>query len=357
MAKKVIIAAGGSGGHIIPAISIAKALVERKVEILFVGNRNSMEEKLAQNEGFPFAGINVQKLHRSFTFAHLKFPVRLIQSITESRCIIRAFQPDLFLGTGGFVSGPVGYAAHRLHIPIFLQEQNSFPGLTTRLLAKKARKIFLGNQGAAKYLPSEKLIFSGNPINSNVLEERSKLDFKQLGLRQESTKVFLFGGSQGSLILNRNLFPIIEHILKNDIEIVWQIGSYSFAEFYPKVKDKKGVFAFEFSNGMGKILNSVDFVIARGGAISLAEIETKKLPAILVPLPSAAGNHQYFNAEELVEKGVAIMLPQKELSPAILLDNILKMKENLDSFRKNFGDSHHPQAAQMIVNTMMRYWG
>ncbi|MDO9578862.1 MAG: undecaprenyldiphospho-muramoylpentapeptide beta-N-acetylglucosaminyltransferase [Candidatus Cloacimonadales bacterium] len=355
--KKVIIAAGGTGGHIIPAISIAKALERNGVEILYVGNRDSMEEKLATNAGFNFAGIDVQKFHRNFTWEHVKFPIKLLKSISDSKKIIRLFQPDAFIGTGGFVSGPVGYAAHKLKIPIFLQEQNSFPGATTRILSKSARKIFLGNQGAAKFLPKEKLIFSGNPINISVMEAKGKLDFEKLGLKENSIKVFLFGGSQGSLILNKNFLPIIDEILANDIEIIWQIGNFSYAEFYPKVKDKKGVFAFEYTSEMGKVLNSVDFVIARGGALSLAEIETKKLPSILIPLPSAAGNHQFFNAEELVEKNVAILLEQKYLTSASLLDNILLMKDKYKIMKKNFGDSHHLQAVQTIVNAVMRFLG
>jgi len=353
--KKVLIAAGGTGGHIIPAISIAKALQMKDIEILYAGNRNSMEEKLAKDSGFNFTGIDVQKFHRSFTLSHLKFPFKLIKSIYDSKKIIKHFQPDLFIGTGGFVSGPVGYAAHLYKVPVFLQEQNSYPGVTTRILSKYAAKIFLGNQGAARYLPKEKLIFSGNPINTSVIAEQEKLDFEKLGLKKESTKVFLFGGSQGSLILNKNFLPIIDELLQNNIEIIWQIGKYSFDDFYPKVKEKKGIFAFDFSSNMGKILNSVDFVIARAGAISLAEIETKKLPSILVPLPSAAGNHQFYNAEELVLKDVAIMLEQKVLGPSILFDNILKLKEKHKIMKTNFGESHHSQATQMIANAVLRF--
>lgn len=355
--KKVIIAAGGTGGHIIPALSIAKALQQHDVEILYVGNINSMEEKLAEKSGLDFAGINVQKLHRSLTLAHLKFPFKLLDSINESKRIIRKYQPDAFIGTGGFVSGPVGFAAYKLKIPIFLQEQNSFPGLTTRKLSRFAQTIFLGNQGAARYLPKEKLIFSGNPINSSVIDEKGKLDFEKHGLKNDSIKLFLYGGSQGSLILNKTFLPIIDQILNEGIEVIWQIGSYSFEEFYPKVKDRKGIYAFDFTYEMGKVLNSADFVIARGGALSLAEIETKKLPAIIVPLPSAAGNHQYFNAMELVNKRTAILVNQKDLSPSSLLKNIMKMKKEFVSMKTNFTESLHVQATQTIMNAVIRYLG
>ncbi|MCD6176886.1 MAG: glycosyltransferase [Candidatus Cloacimonetes bacterium] len=153
--KKIIIAAGGTGGHIIPAISIAEELKEKGVQILFVGNRNSMEQKLTMKHNIDFAEINVQKFYRKLTFAHFKFPLKLIKSIIDSKKFIRNFKPDAFLGTGGFVSGPVGYAAHLLKVPIFLQEQNSYPGATTKILSKYAVKIFLGNQGAKNIYPKK----------------------------------------------------------------------------------------------------------------------------------------------------------------------------------------------------------
>lgn len=350
MPRRVIIAAGGTGGHIFPALSIAAELTKNGMEILFIGNRNSMEEKLAKQAELAFAGIDVQKLHRSFTLNHLKFPYKLLKSILESKRIIEQFRPNTFVGTGGFVSGPAGFAAHLKKIPIYLQEQNSFPGLTTRMLSKYARKIFLGNPGAARFFPQEKLIFSGNPINLSVIQEKSKLDFKDIGLKPDSIKVFLFGGSQGSLILNRCFFPIIDDLLSEEIELIWQIGSYSFAEFFPKVKDKKGVYAFEFSNEIGKILNSVDFAICRGGALSLAELETKKIPSIIIPLPAAAGNHQYFNAMELVNKDVAIFMDQKQLNQESLFKHILQMKEKYLMMKENFQDSVHQNAVKKIAD-------
>ncbi|MCF7793769.1 MAG: undecaprenyldiphospho-muramoylpentapeptide beta-N-acetylglucosaminyltransferase [Candidatus Cloacimonetes bacterium] len=354
MRKKVIVAAGGTGGHIFPALAIAKKLRENDVEILYVGNKNSMEEKLATKAGFDFSPINVQKLHRNLTAKHILFPIKLFKSIQDSKQIIRNFQPDAFVGTGGFVCGPVGFAAHKCKIPIFMQEQNSFPGLTTRKLSKYAKKVFLGNKGAAKYLPKNILAFAGNPINTSVVQEESQIDFDEGNLKKDSLKLFLYGGSQGSYILNKALFPIIDKILQAGIEIIWQIGKYSFDEFYPKVKGKNGIFAFEFTHEMGKILNSTDFVICRAGALSLAEIETKKLPAIIVPLPSAAGNHQYYNAMELVDNKTAILLEQKNLTPKILFEKILDIQENHPKMKANYKDSLHVNAAEVIVKTILR---
>ncbi len=352
--KRILIAAGGTGGHIIPALSIAGELRNKGVEILFVGNKNSMEERLAAKSGIPFRGINVQKFYRKFTFTHIKFPFKLLKSIADSKKIIDEFKPDAFLGTGGFVCGPVGYAAHLKKIPIFLQEQNSFPGATIRILGKYAEKIFLGNEGAKKYFKPVKVIYSGNPININAISEIKKIDFENLGLKKDSVKLFLLGGSQGSLVLNKTLFPIIDELLENGVEIIWQIGRYSFNEFYPKVKGKKGIYAFEFTDEIGKIYNSVDFILARSGALTLAELETKKLPSILVPLPSAAGNHQYFNAMELKKKKVAEIIEQKDLDPEVLKEAIFEMKKNYKKMEESFGESKHTEAAKLIANLILR---
>ncbi len=352
--KKVIIAAGGSGGHIIPAISIAEELIKNNVDVLFVGNKNSMEQELTAKREITFKSINVQKFYRKITLAHLKFPFKLFKSIHNSKKIIRDFQPDAFIGTGGFVSGPVGYAAYLKKVPIFLQEQNSYPGATTRILSKYAEKIFLGNKGAEKYLLGNKLVFSGNPINNRITEETEKIDFAEFGLKENTTKLFLLGGSQGSMVLNKTFLPILDELLENGIEIIWQIGKYSFNEFYPKIQNKKGIYGFDFTDEIGKIYNSVDFVIARAGAISLAELETKKLPSILIPLPSAAENHQYYNAMELQGKGVAMILEQKDLTSELLKSMIYKMQNNFKDMHEKFKQTHHRESVKTIVNYIMR---
>ena len=352
--KKVIIAAGGTGGHIIPAISIAEELIKNNIDVLFVGNKNSMEQELTAKREIAFKSINVQKFYRKITLAHFKFPFKLLKSIHDSKKIIRNFQPDAFIGTGGFVSGPVGYAAHLKKVPIFLQEQNSYPGATTRILSKYAEKIFLGNKGAEKYLLGNKLVFSGNPINNRIIGETEKIDFAEFGLKENTTKLFLLGGSQGSVVLNKTFLPIVDELLENGIEIIWQIGKFSFNEFYPKIQNKKGIYGFDFTDEIGKIYNSVDFVIARAGAISLAELETKKLPSILIPLPSAAGNHQFYNAMELKKKKVAEIIEQKDLNPEVLKETIFETKRNYMKMKEDFEDSKHIEAARIICDFIVR---
>ena len=355
MEMKILVAAGGTGGHIIPALAIVSELQEKNCRIFFVGNKNSLEEELVQRSGISFESIDVQKFYRKFTLKHLKFPFKLINSIMISKRIINDFKPDAFLGTGGFVSGPVGYAAHLKRIPIFLQEQNSYPGATNRMLAKHAEKIFLGNKGAKKYFRDNKILFSGNPVNSDIIGEKEKINFEKYGLKKDSPKLFLYGGSQGSLILNNNLLNIIDDLLSEGIEIIWQAGKHSFQKMKREVNNKKGVYIFDFSNEMGKIYNSVDFAIARAGALSLAELETKRIPSILVPLPSAAGNHQYHNAQELVEKKIAFLLEQKDLNPENLKEKIFEMRDNHIEMRKNFGESIHLDSAGIIAEEILEF--
>jgi UDP-N-acetylglucosamine--N-acetylmuramyl-(pentapeptide) pyrophosphoryl-undecaprenol N-acetylglucosamine transferase len=176
-----------------------------------------------------------------------------------------------------------------------------------------------------------------------------------LGLKPDTKKIFLFGGSQGSVILNNTFLPIIDDLLALGYEVIWQIGKYSFEEFYPKVKGKKGVYAFDFTNEIGKIYNSVDLAIARAGALSLAELETKKIPSILIPLPSATENHQYYNAMELKEKRVAEIIEQKSLNSDELKEMIVKMLQNIDKIKKHFTSSIHADAPKNIAKEIIGF--
>jgi UDP-N-acetylglucosamine--N-acetylmuramyl-(pentapeptide) pyrophosphoryl-undecaprenol N-acetylglucosamine transferase len=349
---KCIVAAGGSGGHIMPALAIANKLREKEVSILYVGNKNSMEEELAAQHGLDFRSIDVQKLYRSLTWRHLYFPYKLMKSIKLSRDIIKEFQPDFFLGTGGFVSGPVGYAAKLEKVPIFLQEQNSYPGLTTRLLSSHAKAIYLGNVSAEKYLKNT--YFTGNPISESIMKTTEKLDFAEYNLSSDSFKLLLLGGSQGSVALNNTLVPIVNDLLSAKIEIIWQAGKRNFASINAAFGKRKGVYVFSFTDKMSQIYNSVDLIFSRAGAITIAEIEWKKIPAILAPLPSAAENHQYFNALELENKNIALVLDHKHLTSYNLKECILNMKANYEQFKSNFIHEKQIHSAETIASLILK---
>lgn len=355
MKKRAIIAAGGTGGHIIPAIAIAKELQKRDVEILFVGNNNGMEKKLAQNANLNFAGIDVQKLYRKITPKHILFPYKFIKSIIDSLAIIKRYKPDFFVGTGGFVSGPVGIAAKMKNITIFIQEQNSFPGITNRVLAKFAKLVFLGYDSAKRYFPRGKTFFSGNPINPSAIDTDEKIDFARYNLSTDSKKIFLLGGSQGSRFMNGFMDKIVSRLLEKGYEIIWQTGKWDIEFYQKKYHDTKGLYLFGFTNEIGKIYNSVDIVISRAGAIALEEIKFKKLPSILIPLSIAAGNHQYFNALEMKKKGISYLIKESNMTEEKLFETIERAINNREKIMENFKKITIGNSASVIAKEILKY--
>lgn len=347
-----IFAAGGTGGHIIPAIAIATELKKMGITIIFVGNKGGMEEKLVKNAGIDFVGIDVQKLYRKLTLKHILFPYKLIKSVMDSIKIINLYQPDFFVGTGGFVSGPVGIAAKMKKIPLFIQEQNSFPGLTNRKLGKFAKLIFLGYDSAKRYFPADKTVFSGNPINPIDTDE--KIDFAKYNLTENSKKIFLLGGSQGSRFMNGFLDKIVDRLLKKSYEIIWQTGKWDIEFYQKKYNNKKGLYLFDFSSEIGKIYNSVDMVISRAGAISLEEIKFKKLPSVLIPLSIAAGNHQYFNALEMKKAGISSYIKESDMTAEKLFDAIESTMQKRDEIMENFKNITMRKSASVIAENILR---
>jgi len=352
--KKIIISGGGTGGHVIPALAVAKELKQLNFEILYIGNEDSIEQKMLRNSGLEFKAINVQKLYRKFTLAHFKFPFLLLKSLFDCWKIFTEFKPDAYLGSGGFVSGPAGIIAKLKRVPIYLHEQNSFPGLTNRKIGRFATSIFLGNKGAASYFCGKRTLYVGNPINPSVINYK-EISPETLGLSADTTKLFLVGGSQGSYILNKNLLEIISYLLDHNYEIIWQVGKYSFNEFKRKVGDMMGVHIFDFSENIGAYYHLADIAIARAGALTLAELETREIPTLLVPLPNSAGNHQLYNAQEFVGKNLGMLLEQKNLHPQTLRNNLEKLNAKLDTYKESFKPAVHITAAKEIANYLNRY--
>ncbi|MFA7056588.1 MAG: undecaprenyldiphospho-muramoylpentapeptide beta-N-acetylglucosaminyltransferase [Candidatus Cloacimonadales bacterium] len=349
---KFIISAGGTGGHIMPAISIAEELRKRGHEILYIGNKNSMEEKIVAKREFPFEAINVQKLYRSFTFKHFLFPFKLFTSIIKVKKIFKKYKPDAYIGCGGFVSGPSGFVARGNKVPYFLQEQNSYPGLTTRALEAHARNIFIGQTNAQDYLKNKKVVYSGNPLNKNIIESTRLADMTPYSFDKNKKTLFLIGGSQGSRFLNILLDKALDSLLKK-YNIIWQLGKGNLAQFEKTNKDKPGLYMFEFSYEIDALYNIADIAICRSGAITIAELEVKRIPAILIPLPTSAENHQHKNALEQSAKNIAITLEQINLDDKALIQEIDKMSELLDYYKSNFTHCVHLEAVNTIVDSVL----
>lgn len=310
---RVVVAGGGTGGHVFPAIHIAEAIAKKwQSELLFFGTKKGLESKLIPQRGYRLITIPVSGIHRRFTLKNISFPFKLIHSLSICKRELKDFKPHLVIGTGGYVMGPVLRTAVRLGIPVVIQEQNSFPGLTTRVLARRAEMICLGYEEAGKYLTEAKrVIVTGNPVICSKPAESKKQLYDFFNLRQGLITLFVFGGSQGALNINQAIEKmIVNGDLPKSCQVLWQTGKQHFDYYNNRLKEQKWdhVSLFPFINDMSKAYSIADMVVCRAGAITLAELMAYGIAAILVPLPSAAGDHQYKNAQALVQKQAALVV-------------------------------------------------
>jgi len=332
---KVIVSGGGTGGHIFPAIAIAKSL-EKKVEdieLLFVGAKDRMEMQKVPDSGYKIEGLWISGFQRSFSRKNLLFPFKLISSLIKSRKIIRRFQPDLVIGTGGFASGPLLYEASRKGVPSVIQEQNSYPGITNKLLAKSVQKICVAYDNMERFFPKEKLIFTGNPIRKEILNSSNKREegknfFK---LHNRRITVLVVGGSLGAKTINESINNNLGEFKKNKLNLIWQTGvSYeNQAKESVKNLNESGVQSYKFIKEMDLAYAVADVIVSRAGAIAISELCFVGKPVILVPSPNVAEDHQTQNAQSLVNKNSALMVKDVE-SRLKLVEKIKSLSENKD---------------------------
>ncbi len=342
---RVVIAGGGTGGHVFPALSIAEGLKEKwQCEFLFFGTKRGLESKKMPERGYQLKLIPVAGFHRRFTINNLVFPFKLLRSMQICRKILREFNPHLAIGSGGYVMGPVLKSAIGMGVPTAIQEQNSFPGITTRLLANKADIIFLGYPEARTYLKqAKKLIDSGNPISFQKTTVKAEHIYKDYGLNKELKTILIFGGSQGASNINKAIQQLLElGALRKNVQLLWQTGELSFEKYNNFIiqKQMKNVVVKPFINEMNKAYAIANFAICRAGAITISELMAAGLPAILVPLTSAAGNHQYKNAARLQQKQAALLVEDNEN----LSNNLLKVIDRLitdHDFRNKLAENIH----------------
>jgi UDP-N-acetylglucosamine--N-acetylmuramyl-(pentapeptide) pyrophosphoryl-undecaprenol N-acetylglucosamine transferase len=349
---KLIIGAGGTGGHIIPAVAIAIEMSLRNWDVVFIGNKNSMEESIVDNNHLAFLPIRVQKIYRKLTFEHLKFPLLLITSILKCLTYFRLHKPDAVLCTGGFVSGPVAIAAIILGKPLYFQDGNSYPGLTTRILARFSKHIFIATERAMNHLKQSSCVLSGNPIQKYQKLDKNQIVWSDYNLGKSSLKLFVIGGSQGSAKINETVAGCIDDLLKKNIEVIWQTGKLNKNKYVAQFISHKGVHIFDFTDKMNQYYQMADMAISRAGALSIAELEEHKVPTIFIPLPTAAENHQYINAVTQKEKGLGLVLEQKDLDSNALIDCINQLSGNLPDFIKKLGLLGENNATQLIADTI-----
>ena len=344
---KIVFAGGGTAGHINPALAIAGYVKLRQpdAEILYIGNKGGMEERLVAQAGYEFKSISIQGFSRKLTPAGIKKNIvtakKAITASKEAKKILSEFQPDICVGTGGYVSGPVLRAADKLGIPIIIHEQNAFPGVANKMLAKRAARVMLAMPAAKKHFPENcNFVNTGNPVRGDILTADKEQARKELGLDGRPV-ILSFGGSLGARIINESLADIIARSAKDGkYQHIHAYGQYG--KWFPDLLKEKGVDLEnatnldirEYINDMPTCLAAADVVIARAGAITLSEIEVKGKPSILIPSPNVAENHQYHNAMSLVEKNAAVMIEEKDLTPEKLTEEIDKLASDPDRLRE-----------------------
>jgi UDP-N-acetylglucosamine--N-acetylmuramyl-(pentapeptide) pyrophosphoryl-undecaprenol N-acetylglucosamine transferase len=354
---RVILSGGGTGGHIFPAVAIANELraIDPTVEILFVGASGKMEMDKVPRSGYKIVGLPVSAFHRGFSARNFLFPFRLVASMLKASGVIRKFKPDLVIGTGGFASGPVLRVAARLGIPTMIQEQNSFPGVTNRLLAKKVNRICVAYPKMEQWFPAKKTEFTGNPVRLDLRIPGSKLSEARshFSINSNYPVILIFGGSQGARTLNRSLLAHIDQLAKSPVEIIWQTGT----SFYPDAKsavESKGysnIKVYEFIHEMNFAYGLAALVVCRSGAITLSELSLLGKPAILVPLPSAAENHQAKNANTFTDGGAAVLVADAN-APDQLVNTMLSLvadPDQLNVMASNMARFAKPEAVHDIA--------
>ena len=311
----MILSGGGTGGHIYPAIAIANELKKRHpgIEFLFVGAKNKMEMEKVPNAGYKIKGLWISGLQRRLTLKNILFPIKLIHSLLTARRILKEFKPQVAIGTGGFASGPLLWAASQRGIPYVLQEQNSFAGITNKLLANKAQKICVAYDHMERSFPKEKIIKTGNPVreslvNTNVSKTEAVNSF---GLQPNKKVLLVLGGSLGARRINQLIEAKRSFFKEANIQLLWQCGKLYAADYEKYANDDIAV--RPFINEMDKAFAAADIIISRAGASSVSELCLVGKPVVFIPSPNVAEDHQTKNAKALVEKNAAILLRESDL--------------------------------------------
>ena len=325
---RIMIAAGGTGGHVFPAIAIADAIrsAHPSTRFLFVGTRDRMEWETVPAAGYDIAPIWISGLHRRLTLKNLLFPLKLIISLLQSRALIRRFRPHVMISCGGFVAGPAGWMASRLDVPLFLQEQNSFPGVTNRRLAAKARLIFTAFEEAARWFPNQKIILAGNPVRETMITRLRDPDFpakarEHFKLDKKRPVLLVMGGSGGAKSINDAMLKHLKELHHSDgFQIIWQCGDVYIDQIRERlnasgtpISDFPGLRLHGFMDDITEAWAAADVIVARAGAITCSELLAAGKAGILVPSPWVAGDHQTHNAKSLADNGAALLLKDGEL--------------------------------------------
>ena len=358
----VIISGGGTGGHIYPAIAIANELkhVDPTVNILFVGAEGKMEMEKVPRAGYRIEGLPVVGIKRELTLSNLAFPFKLGRSLLRARQIVRDFRPDVAVGVGGYASGPTLLAAALSGVPILIQEQNSYAGLTNKVLSRWAKRICVAYPGMDAFFAAEKIRVTGNPVRSDIQLADAQIDAgrEQFGLNPEQPTVLVIGGSQGARTINESIEAGLMRFAEAGIQVVWQTGT-GFIDRARKAVQAAGISnvkPYDFIYEMDRAYAVADVVVSRAGALSVSELCLVGRPAILVPFPQASEDHQTKNAMALVENEAALLVTD-QTARRVLIDQILELvgnKQKMQTLSSHIKSSGKPRAASDIVEEIFK---
>ncbi|CAM1370906.1 UDP-N-acetylglucosamine--N-acetylmuramyl-(pentapeptide) pyrophosphoryl-undecaprenol N-acetylglucosamine transferase [Tenacibaculum litoreum] len=350
----VIISGGGTGGHIYPAIAIANEIKVRYPEanILFVGAKDKMEMEKVPQAGYEIKGLWISGIQRKLTLKNLIFPFKLVSSLWKAYRIIRKFKPDVAVGTGGFASGPTLMVANRKGIPTLIQEQNSYPGITNRLLGKKAQKICVAYDNLERFFSEDKIIKTGNPVRQDLLFIHTKIEEGKEFFELDTSKktILILGGSLGARKINQLVESNLDFFKKQGVQLIWQCGKLYYEE-YKKYDELENVQVHQFLNRMDLAYAAADFIVSRAGASSVSELCIVGKPTIFIPSPNVAEDHQTKNAKSIADKHGALVVKESELDTfPVVLETLLKDKGKQESLSENINELALPNATSNIVN-------
>ena len=358
---KIVLSGGGTGGHVFPAIAIASEFKQLypKSEILFVGAKGRMEMEKVPAAGFEIKGLWISGFQRRLTLSNLLFPFKLIYSLISAYIILKRFKPNLVVGTGGYASGPLLEVAVRMKIPIVIQEQNSFPGITNRILAPKASLICVAFPGLEKYFPASQVRITGNPVRKDLLDVKLlRLQaFEFFKLNAQKPVLLVIGGSLGARTINEAIFENANFVLNNGYQIIWQTGKTYYEAIKSSVNEwaERGVIIVPFIARMDYAYSAADLVISRAGAISLSELAVLAKPSVLIPSPNVTDDHQTKNALAFQEIKGAVLLKDENAKSAFqtTILPLLQNKELRNEMAQNLSKIAKPNAAQEIVKEII----
>ena len=358
---RVLLAAGGTGGHVYPAIAIADAVksLSSESDVLFVGTRDRMEWQAVPDAGYDIKSVWISGFHRRLTPQNLLFPVKLAVSLIQSFSILKRFKPDVVVACGGFAAGPIGWVAAKLGFPIAIQEQNSYPGVTNRLLAKHASKIFTAFKAAEQYLPKDKIELTGNPVRSSLSVSDKKEALENYGFSPKKPVLLILGGSGGALAINEAIKSQLD-LLLNDygLQVIWQTGQKYYDDLSNAIELEKypNLRLMGYIDDMPAAYGAATLVLTRAGASTCSELMTIGKPSVLVPSPNVAGDHQTKNASAMVDEGASLLIPEDELESALMnqIPNLLDDDEKLDKMSEAALKLARPDASVTIAEQLFK---